>query len=192
MTRRTILLLSLLALLVASCDSDTDEGRDAEPTAPPGSPMRATGGTASPTAAVRVVLRGIEDQEGELAGLVYKGLWPPASHRAIGGFAVAVDADPFSTTQVVRRPQRVPQPNGMYEGPFPYVLDDVLALKPGTYTLVLVGALHLSPYNRWVPGNRRDLKACKTTFLVGEGGDATVMLTDPVLRHGGGMRDCER
>ena len=55
--RRTILSLSVFALVLGSCDSDTDEGQDAEPTGSPETTPSVTAATASPTASPTPELR---------------------------------------------------------------------------------------------------------------------------------------
>lgn len=112
--------------------------------------------TTTPTASispgpgtVTVVLSGIQGEQGtHLAGVLFRG--DGTDWNAVGGFSVLIDSDPFSTTQVVHRGYRGwPDPSlGLA---FPYVVDEVATVEPGTYTLDLWLARKLGPYGRWLP-----------------------------------------
>jgi hypothetical protein len=141
-------------------------------------------------ATVTVVVRALKGERGkQLAGVLYRLDPPHPSNEGLGGFSAEIDSDPFSTTQAVFRGEQ-----DWVDGDlaFPYVGDEVATLVPGRYGLYLWASRELGPYNRWLPGGGEDLKGCRTTFRVGEGEDATVVLTDPVLRAPKeDLRDCD-
>ncbi|MDH3730716.1 MAG: hypothetical protein OES13_06295 [Acidimicrobiia bacterium] len=101
----------------------------------------------------------------DLAGVLYEGDGlTDLDREAVGGFWVGVADDDFTTTQLVR------QPGGIGVGPFPYVTDEVLAVEPGVYTLIVWADYALNPVSRWVPLNTDNsgLIGCQHVFEVGE------------------------
>ncbi len=61
------------------------------------------------TSTVTVTVTDVEDAVGyDLAGVLFRGDEPLIAN-VVGGFGAAVEADPFSTTQVVRTPQYGPE-----------------------------------------------------------------------------------
>ncbi|WP_448809764.1 hypothetical protein [Agromyces bauzanensis] len=103
---------------------------------------------------------------GGLAGVLYEGR-EMLHERAVGGFGVGVDSDPFSITTTVKEPGRA------FYGIFPYVSDETLLLEPGAYSLfVWADESPLTPYGRWAPAmsdsEPAGLLVCGTTFEVGD------------------------
>ncbi len=136
--------------------------------------------SAAPGATVTVTISGVRGAtNNHIAGVLYKG--PETVNpdvNAFAGFAVTVDADPFSTKQVVR--VGLPDwghPPGR-EVPFPFVTDRAAAVQPGTYTLALwMAPQPLEPYSHWVPIFATDLAGCAATFDV-HARDAIVTVTE--------------
>lgn len=167
----------LVASILSGCTSGSD-GPQASPSPPT---TRPTASSSPIAGTVTVVVSGIEGERGgELAGVLFRGDGTDPDRSRRGGFSVPIDSDPFSTTQVVHHGYRG-WPDASLGLPFPYVLDEVATVEPGTYTLTLFVADRVLPYSRWVPALTPSLKGCTTTLLVEEGRGAVVTLTDPVL-----------
>lgn len=155
---------------VASLVGSSERLAPAEPT------QRLTPAGPTPNGAVTVTVSGLERHVGDqLAGVLYKVDRYPG--HAIGGFAAIVsDASPI--TQVVHRPDRHFDSRNEL---FPYVLEDVLTVQPGKYTLFLWLGPRIGPYSRWTPGDDPGLKVCRTTFIVKDLQGTAVDLTAHVL-----------
>ena len=81
----------------------------------------------------------------------------------MGGFGVAVDADPFTTSQVVSAPSSLEATDAL----FPDVTGVPLAVESGPYTLVLwAGPQPLGWYGRWIP--TRASASCRVHFRTNE------------------------
>ena len=126
----------------------------------------------------------------ELAGMLFAGTDstdPDSNVR--GGFSVAVDADPFTTTEVVRVPQA--EAAGELTGPFPWVTEEVLVAEPGHYVLTLwIAPAPMAPYSRWVPAEQTDLGGCSTPIIVPVDGAASVTVLGVPPWTGGQERAC--
>jgi hypothetical protein len=111
---------------------------------------------------------------GSLAGVLFSGQ-EEAYRRAVGGFGILVEADPFTTTQTVGEPSD----SDDWEGLFPYVTRRPLRVEPGTYTLMLSAAAEpLTGYSHWHPANA--LRGCAVTFTAkAEGTEVTVYGIQP-------------
>lgn len=150
------------------CSSDADDSGQPDTTA-------TASGTPSPAApgTVTVEVSGVEGADGGgLAGVLYRrdNLTDPDAN-AIGGFGVDIIGDPFSTSQVVR------EPGPELVGTFPFVTDQPLIVKAGTYAVMLyVSDEKIGSYSRWVPAAPIAAR-CHTTVTVEEGQAATVTVT---------------
>lgn len=167
--RRALVLLSVGALVVVGCDS----------------------GEASPPAgAVEVTVQDVEALAGgEVAGVLYRGegLEMP-DDRVVGGFGVAIDADPFSTTELVRVGEdSIVESSSL----FPYVTEEVLIVEPGAYTLMLWAAdSSIGPYSRWIPGGPESLIGCSTIFELEQGQSASLTIVDGLADVSFGEPSC--
>lgn len=161
------LVLAFFGLLVVGCGGDDSTSPDTTQQASTTTTEAPADTAGNGTVTVSVTVSGIESAVGnQLAGVLFRGpeaIYP--DRNGLGGFVATVDADPFSTTEQVRRPN--PDPDAV--GPFPGVSEDPLLVEPGTYTLVLWLAPDLGPYSRWVPAATGGLAGCETTFVVGDG-----------------------
>jgi hypothetical protein len=162
--------LILLGVLAAAGGCSSDGGDSGQPDT-----TATASGTPSPAApgTVTVEVTGVECADGGgLAGLLYRrDTVTDPDANVIGGFGVAVTGDPFSTSQVVR------QPGPDFVGTFPFVTDQPLIVKAGTYAVMLwVSDEKLRPYSRWVPASTITA-SCWTTVTVEEGQAATVTVT---------------
>ena len=185
--------VGVVPLIVGSQDTDTPSGTE-PPVSTAATPVPTTAATAPyPTQAtmptggsIEVTVEGIEGRSGgHLAGVLFDGegtLHP--DERAIGGFAVRVDSDPFTATELVRTP--VQWPGGRAGGGltserplFPDVTEEVLVVEPGTYTVMLwLADTTISFYSRWVPAlGPRNLVGCEVVFQVEEGQAASLTVT---------------
>jgi hypothetical protein len=155
--KRALTLLFVGALVAAGCGSDEES---------------------PPVGAVEVTVQEVEDLSGgQVAGVLYRGegLEMP-DVRVVGGFGVAIDADPFSATELVRVGQdSIVESTGL----FPYVTEEVLTVEPGAYTLMMWAAdSPMGPYSRWVPGGPESLIGCSTIFEFEEGQSASLTVVD--------------
>ena len=184
--------VGVVPLIVGSQDTDTPSGTE-PPTSTAATPVPTTAATApDPTQAtmptggsIEVTVEGIEGRSGgQLAGVLFDGegtLYPDS--RAIGGFAVRVDSDPFTATELVRTPVQRPDERtrgGLTsERPlFPDVTEEVLVVEPGTYTVMLwLDDITIGFYSRWVPAMGRNLDGCEVVFQVEEGQAAALTVT---------------
>jgi hypothetical protein len=133
------------------------------------------------TSTVTVTVTNVEDATGyDLAGVLFRGDESLIAN-VVGGFGATVDADPFSTTQVVRAPQYGPDefPADFDFGTdWPFVTDDPAMLEPGTYYLQLwLGQPPLCCFSAFVPGDSPSLSGCGTVFTVKEGEQANITVT---------------
>jgi hypothetical protein len=123
------------------------------------------------TSTVTVTVTNVEDAVGyDMAGVLYEGDNTLIAN-IVGGFGAAVDADPFSTTQVVRAPQPGNWPEDFdRDADWPYVTDEPVMLEPGTYTLQLwLGEPPLCCYlDPFLPNGSPTLSGCTTVFTVKE------------------------
>lgn len=157
--RRTILSLSVFALVLGSCDSDTDEGQDAEPTGSPETTPSVTAATASPTASPTPELRLGYDFPpwDEAVELIDHDTAEPLEYQVLGRQrqqgGTLYDVEYRSSGYAV--PAYLVVPEG--DGPFPVVLyahcggctrswflDDSLAFARDGYA----GLLITGPYTR--------------------------------------------
>jgi hypothetical protein len=127
----------------------------------------------SATSTVTVTVTNVEDAVGyDLGGVLYKGDGTGPNENVVGGFGATVDADPFSTPQVVREPQPDLAIDSVRpESAWPYVTDEPLMLEPGTYRLQLwYGEPPLCGYNApWLPGDTSSsLTGCGTVLTLQE------------------------
>jgi hypothetical protein len=118
--------------------------------------------TAPSESVVEVAVEGVEGALGwQLSGVLYPGRhFPDSAPDAVGGFAAEVVSDPFSTTSYVS------QPGELGEGPFPYVSSKVLAVDPGTYTLMVYLDDELRPYGGMLPAASAELVGCRSLVEV--------------------------
>jgi hypothetical protein len=137
----------------------------------PTQPTILTGGS------IEVTVEGIEGRSGgHLAGVLFDGegtLYP--DERAIGGFAMQVDSDPFTATELVRTPGGLTGERPL----FPNVTEEILVVGPGTYTVMLwLADTTISYYSRWVPAlDPNNLDGCEVVFEVEEGQGASLTVT---------------
>ena len=139
--------------------------------------------TGVPVGSIEVTVEGIEGRSGgQLAGVLFEGegtLDP--DERAIGGFAVMVDSDPFTATELVRTlVVRTPRARGSgpEKGLFPDVTEEILVAEPGTYTVMLwLDDITIGYYSRWVPAMGHNLEGCEVVFEVEEGQGAALTVT---------------
>lgn len=176
--RRTAVSIAAVVLALSMLSACTS--RSSGPQVSPGPPTSTPTASISPgPGTVTVVLSGIQGEQGShLAGVLFRA--DGTGWNAVGGFSVLIDSDPFSTTQVVHRGYRGwPDPSlGLA---FPYVVDEVASVEPGTYTLDLWLARKLSPYGRWLPAASPGLKNCRIRVVIHQGQGAVVGLIDPAL-----------
>jgi hypothetical protein len=165
----TVLGLPLIALVigVSGCTSAPNRTRAPSEAAPSESPAA----TESAAGTVQVTVSDLEGSKGGgLAGVLVSG--PEAKffdELVVGGFGVAVDAEPFTTTQTVN------EPGEEFKGLFPFVTDTPIQVAPGTYTLMLWAAPQdLGAYGRWVPADTNGLRGCRVTFEAAPGSGATL------------------
>ncbi len=141
---------------------------------------------------VTVTVSDVEDSIGsELVGLVFSGS-QPNPRFTVGGFGVAVDTDPFSTTQIVRSPRPDLRSDSFFpEEDWPYVTDDPALVEPGTYMLILwLGEPPLCCYSApWVPALSPTLRGCGTTFTVEPDEDVTISVSGVPGEPGSGASD---
>jgi hypothetical protein len=133
------------------------------------------------TSTVTVTVTDVEDAVGyDLAGVLSRGDEPLIAN-VVGGFGAAVEADPFSTTQVVRTPQYGPEdfPEDFDFGiDWPFVTDEAAMLEPGTYYLQLwLGQPPLCCFSAFVPGDSPSLSGCGTVFAVKEDEQVSITVT---------------
>ena len=114
-----------------------------------------------------VTVSGLSGASGStLAAIVYEGipaLWrgaAPGGPVGLGGFAAAVDADPFELTETVR--ERSPLSGS------PSRARPVATVPAGVQTLVLWVSPALEPSAEWMPADPIE-RACMVTFAVTEG-----------------------
>lgn len=115
---------------------------------------------------------------GDLGGVLHRD----SDALVLGGFAVEVDSDEFTTTQTMRHMDTSPNPPGLW----PHVADEVLAVDPGKYTLTLWADTGLGGYNRWLPMNSdgAGLAGCVFSFEVGEEPKTEVVLKGELWTRG--------
>ena len=166
--------IAALALLVAACSAAsgapaTTPAPAADPVLPPGPASATAGAEATPghTGIVSVTVSGLGGASGStLAAIVYEGipaLWrgaAPGGPVGLGGFAAAVDADPFELTETVR--ERSPLSGS------PSRARPVATVPAGVQTLVLWVSPALEPSAEWMPADPIE-RACMVTFAVTEG-----------------------
>jgi len=150
---------------------------------------------AIPSGAVAVTVQGIVGRSGwDLAGVLYKGAIVSDEGETIsgidilpvGGVSTKVTTDPFSTTLYVHDPDAS---DDAFDGPFPYVTGDVLAVEPGTYTLMLWLDTDLGPYSRWMPTASANLHGCYAFVEAEEGKDVTVTVDGSLTLTDGSPND---
>jgi hypothetical protein len=152
---------------------------------------RSTSATTFPaTSTVTVTVTDIEDAVGyDLAGVLFEGD-DTLIANIVGGFGVAVDADPFSTTQVVRAPQYDPgdfPADFDYGADWPFVTDEPVTVGPGTYSLQLwLGEPPLCCFSDFVPADSPSLSGCVTVFTVEEGEQVDITVSGIPPRGGQG------
>ena len=147
-----------------------------------------SGEESPPVGAVEVTVRDVEDLAGgQVAGVLYQGEGLDYD-RVAGGFGVVIDADPFSTTELVR----VGEDDIVESSLFPYVTDEVLIIEPGVHTLMLWAAdSGIGPYRRWVPGGPDSLIGCSTTFDLEEGQGVSLTIVDGLGNVSTGVPSCD-
>jgi len=155
---------------------------------------QATSTTSLPaTSTVTVTVTNIENAVGyDLAGVLHKGDGLEL-RTAIGGFGATVEADPFSTTQVVRAPQPdLDIDNFRPESAWPYVTDEPLMLEPGTYRLQLwLGEPPLCCYDwPWLPAGSSTLTGCTTLITVKEDEQVNITVSMPPRSGQGPETEC--
>jgi hypothetical protein len=132
---------------------------------------------ASPGTAVSVVVSALAGANGkELAGVLTE---PGAPGKGLASLSVRVDADPFATTQVMRR---APQPPPEDVTSFPYATGEAANVPAGTYSVYLYVGRDLFAYGPggWVPGSSSELPldfACSVHVTKLDGQDAIVRVT---------------
>lgn len=136
---------------------------------------------------VRVTLSGISGHSGhDLAVVLYEGdQLDDLDSDGIGGLWSVVSGEEFTMTEIVRAPATPGT------GPFPYVSDQVLTVRPGRYTLVIWVDVGLGPATRWVPVNTdgQGLVGCQTVIDVGSEAQTEVTVS-PTFQPDGWNTDC--
>jgi len=100
----------------------------------------------------------------QLAGVLMAWAYDPASPgdyrwEGVGGFAVAVDDDPFTTSQVLGEVDaELPADPG--DAMWPWASGEA-RIPAGDYTLWLSAGEDLCCYNRWVPADGPGLRFCE-------------------------------
>ena len=160
--------IAALALLVAACSAAS--GTPAMTPArvlPLTSPAPAPKATPGDTGIVSVTVSGLSGASGStLAAIVYEGipaLWrgaAPGGPVGLGGFAAAVEADPFELTEALRE--------GSPLSGSPSRARPVAAIPVGVQTLVLWVSPDLEPAAEWMPADPIE-RACMVTIAVTEG-----------------------
>lgn len=122
----------------------------------------------------------------DLAGVLLAWAYDPASPDAyrwdgVGGFAVTVDSDPFSTSQVLGEVEEA-APSDPNRGMWPWASGEA-KIPAGNYTLWLWAGKNLCCYNRWVPADSYGLQACELRIST-TGQDQTIHITDFPSREG--------
>lgn len=174
--RGVVIVGGLVAFLAASGCTSSDNSIAAPSAQAADTKAAETSDPAGPEPYVRVNvtdLVGLKD--GGLAGVLYATDGERLTEDlAVGGFGVAVDADPFTTSQVVSAPSSVEATGAL----FPDVTGVPLAVEPGPYTLVLwADATPLGWYGRWIPGGGEytgRARTCRVHFRTTEPSGATV------------------
>jgi len=162
-----------LALLVAACSAaggvpaTTPAPATAAPVRLPASPAPAPKATPGHTGVVSVSVSGLSGASGStLAAILYEGipaLWrgaAPGGPVGLGGFAAAVEADPFELTEALRE--------GSPLSGSPSRARPVAAIPVGLHTLVLWVSSELKPDGEWLPADPIE-RACMVTIPVTEG-----------------------
>ncbi|MFW2381082.1 MAG: hypothetical protein ACN4GZ_04930 [Acidimicrobiales bacterium] len=128
---------------------------------------------------VSVTVAGVTGYErGELAGIVMKEL----DGLVVGGFATAIEGDPFTITKTVTKPAET----GDVRAVWPLLSDKVVVLEPGEYVLTLWIDTGLGAYTRWFPMNTdgQGLAGCVHRFYVRSGPVTEVVVGGDVSSTG--------
>lgn len=134
---------------------------------------------AGPGGVVTVVVTDLTDAAGnDLAGVLMS--YNPASPDdykwdGVAGFAVAVDADPFSTSQPLGEVTEA-SPEDWNDGMWPWPTGTA-RVPDGDYTLRLFTGKDYCCYSRWVPAAIPGLRDCELRVST-TGQDQTIYVTD--------------
>jgi hypothetical protein len=118
---------------------------------------------------VSVTVKGLTRASGSrLAAFLFR----VGSFDGLAGFVVAVDADPFTVTELVREPDRQA---GLTS--WPSFSQTVAIVPTGTYNLRIWVTRTLGPYSAWLPADVPDLRGCMVVVTVAEGQRTDVRVT---------------
>ena len=166
---RCAVLIGLLVGLTA-CGGD-DRNADEPSTGEREAPSTTASATQVPEHNVEVRLEGIRGAKGKVvAGVLFraKGLTDIRHDKAVGGFGVEVDDDPFSYVAAI---------NDGSTGLMPFLKGPLADVSPGTFTLLMWRGPTLGPYARWFPAAEAGLTSCPVQVEVGDDPVNTVTVT---------------